>query len=275
MRNATLVILRSLALAALGAAALLGGAGCGPNVSTGGDCTYDGKDYEAGESFPAGDGCNSCTCEDNGSVACTEIGCEIKCEWQGQLYSVGETFPAGDGCNSCTCEENGEAACTLTACPQMGCSDEGYFHAPGEGWESNDKCTACTCQPDGQAICSDNGVCESCYYAGQFHEGGESFPALDGCNTCQCTSDGGISCTEIACACDTSGAEWWHEYVGIGDECQVIDFGCDEGTTMFSNQCGCGCEQPSWCPQYFDCQPPSPCDTDSIHELCPYSGIAL
>ncbi len=38
-------------------------------------CTLgDGTELENGESAPAGDGCNTCTC-DNGELACTLIGC--------------------------------------------------------------------------------------------------------------------------------------------------------------------------------------------------------
>lgn len=39
------------------------------------DCDYEGVTYEDGETFDAGDGCNSCICED-GVVACTEMACE-------------------------------------------------------------------------------------------------------------------------------------------------------------------------------------------------------
>jgi hypothetical protein len=37
-------------------------------------CTHAGTDYEVGDTFPAGDGCNTCSCTDQG-VACTIIGC--------------------------------------------------------------------------------------------------------------------------------------------------------------------------------------------------------
>ena len=38
-------------------------------------CQYWGKTYKSGESFPAGDGCNSCGCTD-GRVGCTLMACE-------------------------------------------------------------------------------------------------------------------------------------------------------------------------------------------------------
>ena len=37
-------------------------------------CVYEGNTYKPGESFPSGDGCNTCTCN-NGEVACTLIAC--------------------------------------------------------------------------------------------------------------------------------------------------------------------------------------------------------
>jgi hypothetical protein len=38
-------------------------------------CRYNGKTYKSGESFPAKDGCNICTCDD-GKIACTLMACE-------------------------------------------------------------------------------------------------------------------------------------------------------------------------------------------------------
>lgn len=38
-------------------------------------CNYEGKTYRVGETFPATDGCNSCSCTEGGSVACTLIAC--------------------------------------------------------------------------------------------------------------------------------------------------------------------------------------------------------
>lgn len=38
-------------------------------------CTHEGKTYKSGASFPAGDGCNSCSCQ-NGGIACTLMACD-------------------------------------------------------------------------------------------------------------------------------------------------------------------------------------------------------
>ena len=37
-------------------------------------CIYEGKSYKSDEGFPAGDGCNSCSCYD-GEVSCTMMAC--------------------------------------------------------------------------------------------------------------------------------------------------------------------------------------------------------
>lgn len=38
-------------------------------------CDYEGAGYSAGESFRASDGCNTCTCMEDGTVACTKVAC--------------------------------------------------------------------------------------------------------------------------------------------------------------------------------------------------------
>ena len=54
---------------------LLGGCSCGG--PSGGVCGYGGALYSVGSSFPASDGCNTCTCLAGGSVACTEKACLV------------------------------------------------------------------------------------------------------------------------------------------------------------------------------------------------------
>lgn len=57
------------------------GGHCEPYV-----CKYDGEEYLAGDSFPAGDGCNTCTCTEGGRVACTEIYCPKTCDPKEELW---------------------------------------------------------------------------------------------------------------------------------------------------------------------------------------------
>lgn len=160
---------------------------------------------------------------------------EPVCAYGGETFAVGESFPSTDGCNTCSCMDDGMVACTLRAC--------------------------------------------GCVWNGEWRDVGESFPAGDGCNTCTC-SVGGVACTEMACLpddCDPAN-DWWREYVATDvEQCYVIRFVCPENAAYFLNDCGCGCEQPADCPQWFNCMPGPgvpPCDTDWIHQNCPYSGIA-
>jgi len=78
-------------------------------------CEYGGKPYAAGQSFPALDGCNTCTCESNGFVSCSEMACPTGCAYGGKVYQMGESFPALDGCNKCTCTDQG-VSCTELMC---------------------------------------------------------------------------------------------------------------------------------------------------------------
>jgi hypothetical protein len=176
--------------------------------------------YAIGESFPAPDGRNTCTCTAEG-VICTGIDYGDGCTYNGRKYEIGESFASDDGCNTCTCAEReggSDLECTNLPCPQT-----------------------------------------SCLYLGELRAAGESFPARDGCNTCQCSPDGKIACTEKACPCNPA-AEWWRRYAGTSPrQCALIDYSCPAFTKMFGNDCGCGCEQAEHCPQYQSCPHPENC----------------
>src|SRR5688572_15378848 len=76
-------------------------------------CSYEGREYSEGASFPSADGCNTCTCSEGG-VACTERGClpdAPTCTYQGASVAEGQSRAAGDGCNTCTCQ-NGQMLCS-------------------------------------------------------------------------------------------------------------------------------------------------------------------
>jgi hypothetical protein len=47
----------------------------GPEGGQSGTCVYGGKVYQTGQSFPADDGCNTCTCLSNGGAGCTRKAC--------------------------------------------------------------------------------------------------------------------------------------------------------------------------------------------------------
>lgn len=172
---------------------------------------------EVGQSKPAGDGCNTCTCTEDGEWACTLVDC--------QTCTPGEMAPAGDGCNTCSCTEDGNWACTEIGCVcKVGetkqscdntctCVDDGNgptweckgFLAdpapgncpqctPGSTRISDDMCSTCTCDTSGQWSCPPAGT--GC--APQECEEGAMKPASDGCNTCQCFH-GTWGCTMKLC----------------------------------------------------------------------------
>lgn len=104
---------------------------------TGGTC-------QPGDTKPAGDGCNTCECTDNGLWACTQIGCQPTGGSgsasgggsTGGECTPGDTKPADDGCNTCQCTEDGQWACTLLGCPGTGTTG-------GSGWMGNDALEIC------------------------------------------------------------------------------------------------------------------------------------
>lgn len=247
-------------------------AGCEITVNGGSTCTVGDETHEEGDSFPSPDGCNSCTCLEDGEIACTLMGCEVGCSYGGGVAFPGESVPADDGCNTCICQHDGTLACTDMACVR--CEYQGVLYSPGDTFPAGDGCNSCGCLEDGSVACTLVACPETCTYAGVEHQVGASFPALDGCNTCSCQAGGGVSCTEIACACEPAN-EWWHEYTSLDAQaCLAINVACPINTVRFDSACGCGCEQDASCPEYFNCMPPAECDEQALLEQCPYSGIA-
>lgn len=200
---------RSLYLiSCLGVAMLtMGVDSCGDSHEAG-VCTVNGVSYANGDrGVPAGDGCNTCSCENGSLTGCTEIACPPgggACVVDGVAYADGATgIPAPDGCNTCVCTEGG-LACTDLACPPTGgsCVVDGVTYADGASdVPAPDGCNTCTC---------DNGLVTSCTEIGCPPGGpacsvfGESYndwaPSPDGCNTCGC-DNGQVNnvCTELAC----------------------------------------------------------------------------
>jgi len=124
---------------------------------------------------------------------------------------------------------------------------------------------------------------QTCFYGGVTYTAsdkfGGRFPSQDGCNSCDCVLDmnskASISCTAAQCECDAA-SETYRNYVATDPmKCELIDFMCPQDTTMFTNDCGCGCQQSTDCPNVFDCTPDpatmkSNCDA-ALVARCPYS----
>lgn len=99
----------------VGALVLLGAAACSDDDPAP-KCATANQVYSAGATFAAGDGCNTCTCNADGSITCTEEVC-VACEHEGQGYALGESWAAGDGCNLCMCLGEDDVSCSMATCP--------------------------------------------------------------------------------------------------------------------------------------------------------------
>ena len=126
MKTAVCMVL--VAVIGIGAIAL---AGChnGDDDGGGRPCMYMGRTYQAGDVFPAGDNCNSCTCND-GQVACTLLACVDGGVPDGPTPGAcapTQGCPAGPACGGLCCDtgercENGVCMCGQN--PACGTGDD-------------------------------------------------------------------------------------------------------------------------------------------------------
>jgi len=265
---------------AAGHGAASGGSGSGSSGAAGTSCAYQGKTYADGAKFPASDGCNSCACQ-AGMVGCTLLACITSCQSGGQSYQPGQTFKVdcntctcqADGKISCTeidcenqclvlqheyaaalqrakvCDPKLSNQCTLatSATPFCGCSTpvnasnsqalnelaDLTKHAPPE-------CTTpCEpCLPPGPAVCTAAGTCENAPFGPEqtackvggivYPSGATGIPDPTSCNKCSC-ADGQLSCTEIGCPIECPmGTRYGTQCAQCGptDACQVVEHAC-------------------------------------------------
>lgn len=166
-----------------------------------------------GTTAPADDGCNTCTCTEDG-WACTLIACGDP-----PACTAGET--TDDGCNSCSCTGDGNWVCTEKDCagPEVPC-------ASGDTKDADDGCNTCTCTDDGSWACTE----KACVPDGECTVG-DSKVADDGCNTCGCMEDGTWACTLVDC--DPAPTDECPEPAALPDDtgCNtVVVFGRSEET---------------------------------------------
>lgn len=109
-------------------------AACGSDDSGGAVCSYNGHDYSLNEVFPAGDGCNSCTCTATGAsctkLACADAGADADPGFCGGTGGC----PAGSGpaCGAVCCavgERCDNGVCKCGSLPACGSGDS--CEAPG------------------------------------------------------------------------------------------------------------------------------------------------
>jgi hypothetical protein len=220
-----------------------GGAGCDLGSCVDG-CLFQGRHYEPGESFSAGDGCNSCSCGADGNVDCTLIDCptcdDFRASYGGYLESAKECDPRlsreqctgtlGEGL-TCGCEVfvNPDNVDVLSAARE---TQAAYAAAKcGLGVV----CGACAQSIRG--YCSGEGRCETLWDDGgtackvggvTYPNGAGDIPDPVSCNKCQC-QNGQLSCTEIYCpvACPPASVYGTQcDECAPDDACLVIEHAC-------------------------------------------------
>ncbi len=190
------------------ALAALTSAACGGiSFNSGEGCSVGGQKLEVGDSLD--DGCNTCSCEKGGNLACTLADCDVDVPGEGDPCEVEDGVWLSDGatrtadCESCSCDDG------KLSCEQV-------------------------CEPTEPADCELD--------RGEVIEHGERFEVS--CNTCRC-DDGAIECTEMACnddRCELDGDDWLED--GDTFELGCNECECDQGTLRCTNR---DCEDPAQC----------------------------
>lgn len=136
-------------------------------------CEYNGNYYAAGQGFPAADGCNSCSCDESGLVACTLKACVPEPQACGGLrdpgcpdgqycdYPVEAICGAADGTGTCRTPSE---ACDAIYQPVCGCDDVTYGNAceasaKGKSVAYDGECKGAVCGGLRGAQCSDSQFC--------------------------------------------------------------------------------------------------------------------
>jgi hypothetical protein len=152
---------------------------CGCNDSAA--CRVAGERHATGERFSAADGCNTCSCLDDGTIACTRDAC------------VSAITAADAATGVCL---PGNPACMV----DRGCRDGDRFLGFGETFR--DGCRSCRCEnlevpAKGRLICiaycstadepcGPEERCDSCSIGERSFELGAIVSCPDGCNVCSC-----------------------------------------------------------------------------------------
>jgi len=208
-----------------------------------GDCIFEGHFYLSGDSFPASDGCNSCSCYDS-EISCTQLGCISECSsldssYQGLLERAKICDPEAP--NQCTKLVVGglTCGCETFVNPALFSSDAAAQVA--EQFAAN-SCGGVVCgpcpPPAPNGYCGPGGQCvdapelgdeRACKVGGIIYPSGAG-PIQDpfSCNQCGC-DDGVLSCDDAACPkpcpADMKPGQGCAE-CGPIDNCLILEYAC-------------------------------------------------
>ncbi|MEO6599951.1 MAG: hypothetical protein ABIQ16_08785 [Polyangiaceae bacterium] len=189
-------------------------AGCSGSVRNPAGCDYDGKQYAVGDTFPDKDGCNRCSCSEQGDAQCTLLACVAEpdggayCSVGEKRYAVGQSVPSADGCNACECMEDGEVACTERGCAEPGPSCDSLVSDMKGTLASVQKCkSAADCGqpiPGSSCGCTRDLVARKdadiSPYLAQKARVFDLGCASEGGSTCDCPNADGFACVDNVCS---------------------------------------------------------------------------
>jgi hypothetical protein len=130
-------------------------------------CTYSGRQYTVGQSFPSDDGCNTCTCTTQG-IGCTTIACppDMLCDWLPLEYDA--ALMRAKSCNPA----QSSPRCELLYPSAIACgcltfvNDAAELEALHGQWNTygcpQPPCQQ-PCEPPTDAYCSERGLCEDSF----------------------------------------------------------------------------------------------------------------
>lgn len=186
------------------------------------------------------------------------------------------TTPSAGGTTTTQPANGGSAGASQICCLAMAVCSPGDQQIAGpeacpEGVQCYSNSICCShvwCAP-ATVQCAAVPVCD----AGDTEITGECPPDLSCYTRTLCGST--INCKRASTDCDPE-TEYNRNYVADAEGCKLIKFACQTNTTMFSNACGCGCEQDSTCPEFVDCMPgPGTRSPLCSNTSCPFTIRAM